>query len=231
MIAASDSWEDNFDNEDDLEDLNQTLVSNGTVRLNGDVHQAWEISSQVGFQAGTLNQVDAEAISGALQLSPANLSFNANQLISDTPDLSIDILAFYSPPALVSDNNQVLHLAWADRKLDDVFYRCSTDTGQNWTVTESLTNDGNAVFQDSPELIIDSTGKVYAVWHDQQADANGDIYLASRSGCGGSWSTPAPITVAATTGPAQHNPALAIDNSDTLYLAWEQTASIICTQP
>ncbi len=220
-IVTGGRWEDSFDDATGLEDLNQTLVDDGAVRLNGDVHQVWEISSQVSFQAGELDHVDAEAVPGALQLAPAELSFDPNQLVSD-----VSLYHYFEPPALAGDGDQVLHLAWAHTEEDDIFYRCSTDAGQSWTAIESLSDGGATALQRAPEMLVASTGQVYAAWHDERLDENGDVYLASRPGCQGSWSAHTPVTVAATTGPAQDDPALAIDHDDNLYLAWEEDDAI-----
>jgi len=220
MVTDS-RWEDSFDDATGLEDLNQTLVEDGTVHLNGEVHQAWEISSQVSFQAGELDQVDAETVPGALQLAPAELSLNPNQLLGN-----VSRYHYFEPPALAGDGNQALHLAWAHTEENDIFFRCSFDAGQSWTAIEPLTDDGTTAIQRAPELVVASTGEVYAAWHDDRLDANGDIYLASRPGCGGSWSVHTPVVVAATTGPVQDHPALAIDDNDNLYLAWEEDGDI-----
>jgi hypothetical protein len=222
-IVTDDRWEDAFDDNTGLEDLNQTLVKDGAVRLNGEVRQVWEITSQVDFQAGQLDHLDAETIPGALQLEP-NVIVNPNQLVSD-----VSHYGFFDPlepPALVSDGDQELHLAWVHSEEDDIFYRCSTDVGQSWTAMESLTGDGTTATQRAPELVVASTGKVYAAWRDDRFDPNGDIFLASRPGCGGSWNAAMPVTVAATIGPSQDDPMLAIDSRDNLYLTWEEDSDI-----
>ncbi len=208
-------WADSFDDATGLEDLNQTLVNNGAVQLNGNAHQVWEINSQIDFQAGTLDQVDAEAVPGALQLAPAALSFNPNQLVSDT---SYNTNFLPPLPALVSDGNQALHLAWVDSVEERILYRCSADAGQSWTSIEPLTFGGSTAPQNNPDLVVDSTGRVYAAWRDEENNPNGNIYLASRPGCGGSWNTP--VTLTTTTGSVQDEPSLAIDDEDGLYLAW-----------
>jgi len=219
-IVTDGRWEDTFGDATGLEDLNQTIVDPGAVRLNGEVRQVWEISSQVSFQAGELDQVDAGATPGALQLAPAVI-VNSNVSVSGT-----SYHHYFEPPALVSDGDQTLHLAWVHSEQGDILYRCSTDVGQSWTVTESLTTDEPVALQRAPELVVASMGEVYAVWRDERLDPNGDIYLASRAGCSGSWSTRMPIAVAAATGPAQDDPALAIDSGNNLYLAWEEDGNI-----
>jgi hypothetical protein len=222
-IVSDGRWEDAFDDDTGLEDLNQTLVNDGAVRLNGQVRQIWEITSQGDFQAGQLDQVDAETIPGALQLEQ-NVIVNPNQLVSD-----VSHYGFFDPlepPALVSDGDQELHMAWVHSEEDDIFYRCSTDVGQSWTAMESLAGDGITATQRAPELIVASTGTVYAAWRDERLDPNGDIFLASRLGCEGSWNAAMPIVVAATIGPSQDDPTLAIDSEDNLYLTWEEDNDI-----
>ena len=220
-IITDGCWEDTFDDATGLEDLNQTLVDNGAVRLNGGVRQAWEISSQVSFQAGELDRVDAEATSGALQLAPAALSFSPNRLVGNVASYH-----YYEPSALAGDGGQMIHLAWAHTEENDIFYRCSTDAGQNWTAIGLLSDGGAPARQRSPDLIVASTGKVYAAWRDERLDENGDIYLASRQGCGGTWSPHTPVPVAAIGGVEQGAPALSVDGMDNLYLTWEEDGDV-----
>jgi hypothetical protein len=216
-VMTSSRWEDSFGDNTGLEDLNQTQVGDGAVQLNGNVHQAWDISSQVAFQAGQLSQVDADALPGALQLAPAALSFSPNRPVG-----SQVYTHYYEPPVLAGDGGQTLHLAWFDPGQQDILYRCSTDAGQNWMAIESLTGDGTTALQDAPDIAVASDEVVYAVWRDERLDAQGDIYMASRRGCGGSWSAAAPVAVAATAGAAQVDPALAIAGDHSLYLTWEE---------
>jgi hypothetical protein len=181
MISAG-RWEDAFDDATGLETMNQISVSDGLLRLSDNIHQVWEISSQVSFQAGNLNQVDAQAQPGALQLALQDLDFSPNQLVSVTPDNSFGFLPYFTPPALVNDGGQTLHLAWADGLQYDIHYRCSLDAGENWEVLDPLTGDGATTVQDSPAMVVGATGGVYVVWYDEQVDSDGDIYLAYRHG-------------------------------------------------
>ena len=225
MISAG-RWEDAFDDATGLETMNQTSVSDGLLRLSDNIHQVWEISSQVSFQAGNLNQVDAQAQPGALQLALQDLDFSPNQLVSVTPDNSFGFLPYFTPPALVNDGGQTLHLAWADGLQYDIHYRCSLDAGENWEVLDPLTGDGATTVQDSPAMVVGATGGVYVVWYDEQVDSDGDIYLAYRAGCNSSWNTPAPVPVAALAGVAEDAPSLAIDDAGKLHLAWTANGNI-----
>jgi hypothetical protein len=223
-VMTSGRWGDSFSDNTGLEDLNQTQVSSDTVQLDSDVHQAWSVSSQVAFQAGQLSQVDADALPGALQLAPAALSFSPNRQVGSPSQVHDPY--YDEPPVLVGDGGQTLHVAWLDLSEDDIFYRCSTDAGQNWTAIESLAGDGTTALQDAPDIAVASNGVVYAVWRDERLDVQGDIYMASRQGCGGSWSAATPVAVAASAGAAQVEPALAIASDDNLYLTWEENSAV-----
>src|SRR5689334_19431514 len=82
-VVSSGRWDDTFDDAAGLEDRTQTRVGAGAVTLDGDVQQAWQISSQVGFQTGNLNQVDSQTQPGALILAQAPLQFAANTQAGD----------------------------------------------------------------------------------------------------------------------------------------------------
>ena len=138
-------WEDSFEDATGLEDLNQTAVDGGRVRLNGNVHQMWEISSQVSFQAGELDQVDADVLPGALQLALEEFSLNPNQLVGN-----VSLYHYYEPPALAGDGDQTLHLAWAHTEEDDIFLAAiSAGVGAVQVVDAGPDTDGDG----SPDAI------------------------------------------------------------------------------
>jgi outer membrane protein assembly factor BamB len=124
------------------------------------------------------------------------------------------------PPALAADSSLNVHLVWqaVNSFYTYVYYRRSADGGGTWSAAQRL--DGSAMLASatSPDVVFSQPNTVFVVWAD-----NTSLYLIRSTDGGLTWPvSPAQILTSTT---SMQNPAITVDISNTLHLAWEETAS------
>ncbi|MCH7920879.1 MAG: DUF11 domain-containing protein [Planctomycetes bacterium] len=98
-----------------------------------------------------------------------------------------------------------------------VSYHFTTETrffGQNAQVN----SDSGTLDQDNPATAVDSLGNTWVVWDQVTAGGDTDIYVGQLAAAGDSFGASNPVFM----GPFnQSHPVIAVDGSDTLYVAWQ----------
>ena len=97
----------------------------------------------------------------------------------------------------------------------EVYMSKSSDSGDNWSDPESLTDSQNEV--DDPFLAIDSDGSLHLVWESIHGDESDILYMNS-SDRGSTWSE---IKKLSNSTAHSEYPSLSIDPEDHLHLIWE----------
>lgn len=94
-------------------------------------------------------------------------------------------------PALAASKttNDVFAL-WQDSRNDDgdIYFAHSPDGGQTWKVSTRVNHDAPGLGQSSPDIALDGSGVLHAVWVDSRAGTE-DIYYSRSADNGATWST------------------------------------------
>lgn len=122
-----------------------------------------------------------------------------------------------SDPAIAVDSSDTIHVVWYDLSpgVAEIFYKKSTDAGGNWSSTQRLTWNSNASFE--PIVAVDSSDTIHLAWYNYIVAQTEIFYKKSTDG-GSSWSASNRLTW--NTGASQ-DPAIALDSSDNIHLAWQ----------
>jgi hypothetical protein len=120
-------------------------------------------------------------------------------------------------PVIGADSTGNLHVAWFDDTPGntEIYHKRSTDGGVTWGANKRLTY--NSVGSHSPDIAVDSSGRVHLVWVDF-TPGNPDIYYKKSVDGGATWTASARLTQ--TTGFSEV-PALGVDTSGNLHLVWQ----------
>ncbi len=138
----------------------------------------------------------------------------------------------------VSSNNHLL-VIWADERNDldncyrhgvcssahdefDIYATYSTDGGLTWSADNIRVNDDSTYAQiRHPGVAFTPAGAIVAVWSDSRdGDTTADIYLATSTDDGASWSSSRRIDHADFACAASH-PAVVVSNSGQVYAIWQ----------
>lgn len=124
-------------------------------------------------------------------------------------------------PSLAVDANGTLYVAWDESFNNDydIYVTTSTDGGQSWSANIKVNDDSGTSRQQYSSLAVDASGIVYVAWQDQR-NGNYDVYFATSTDSGTTWSTNVKVNDDSGTS-AQYKPSLAVDASGTVYVAWE----------
>ena len=117
-------------------------------------------------------------------------------------------------PQIAIDSSNRLYLTWQSnsRGVWDVLFGTSLD-GINWTITRAVDSDYD---QTQPVMACNTDATVYIAFEDNR-NGNQDIYLASSSNLFVSNT----VTAITSNSTSQTSPALAIDTSLVVYVAWQ----------
>ena len=82
-------------------------------------------------------------------------------------------------PAISIDTTGNIHLIWAEGSVNsEIYHNTSTDGGTTWEGAKQITwNSGSS---SSPEIAIDSSGRIHVVWHDS-SPGNFEIYYKKKN--------------------------------------------------
>lgn len=114
-----------------------------------------------------------------------------------------------------------LYIVWEDNTSGnyELYFKSSSDAGVNWSPPKRLTY--NTQNSKRPVIINDSTGNLHLVWH-QPDILNGEIYYKKSTNSGSTWTSPTRLTWNAG---SSWLPAIAVSQSGTLHVVWEDDAS------
>jgi hypothetical protein len=130
------------------------------------------------------------------------------------------------PSIALGPDNQI-YIVWVDCRNDptcetntDIFFARSTDGGLSFDPAVLVSDDGT-FFANAPKIAADSSGNIYAVWHDNRTGDSWDVYLSKSENGGGSF-LPSVRVNGYASGVYQYEPDLAIDSSGTIYISWNR---------
>ena len=138
---------------------------------------------------------------GVTWLKPRRMTFNSADMDS--------------PASACVDSSNRIHLIYSDRTYgyDQVFYRTSTNGGQDWTSIHRVTYTFDA-FQ--PKIALDSSGIVHLVWMESNKDDEIEIYYKKRLS-NGTWTGQRRLTWHLQ---GSFYPSITIDSADTVHVVW-----------
>lgn len=132
-------------------------------------------------------------------------------------------------PTIAVNGNHNLVGIWQDfRNRDYDIYSMARPSGGDWTSSSKVNDDLDSGWQSRPDIAVDSTGVVYAVWEDARGGSTGDrsdIYAARRPAAA-PWDTFARVNTDAL-GPSneQRHPAVALDTNRGAFAVWQDGSS------
>jgi hypothetical protein len=120
-------------------------------------------------------------------------------------------------PAVAAETAGRVHLVWEENNAGnlEIYYKKSPDGGATWTANKRLTSTSGA--SSSPEIAVDSSSNLHVVWYDGTA-GNSEVYYTQSTDKGMTWTVAKRLTW--TSGGSEF-PAIAVDSSDNLHLAWQ----------
>jgi len=119
-------------------------------------------------------------------------------------------------PAIAMDSSGTIHVIWEDSTPGnlEIYYKRSADGGSTWSPLQRITwTSGSSSW---PAIAIDSNDTIHVVWYDDSL-VNLDIYYKKCTDGGTTWGTSQRMTW---TPGESHNPALAIDSTNTIHVVW-----------
>jgi hypothetical protein len=127
-----------------------------TVDSNHRIHVLWE--KQIPGNSEILYKKSLDG--GATWMSTQRLTWNSGDSGS---------------PNILTDSSDTLHMFWDDESSGDadIYYKKSTNAGSSWTTKRLTWNADSSLW---PAATIDSSNKLYLVWHDL-APGNWEIYF------------------------------------------------------
>jgi hypothetical protein len=130
-------------------------------------------------------------------------------------------------PTMTLDSSGTIYVAWGEGSgsFNDIFFSKSVDGGANWSdpyIRVSI--DVSTADRANPTIGVDSNGDIFIAWQDNR-NGNYDIYFARSLDGGDNWSNPN-IRVDYSTSGLQYTPSIAVSDSGTIYLTWQDSRNI-----
>ena len=160
--------------------------------------------------------VPAMLILLAALATPQTLASNKSAQIYD--------IATGTSPAIASDGQGHLHVAFEGKELDksvvDIFYAESSDDGKTWTSPKDVSGTpGNS---SHPDIAVERDGGIDVVWADTTSgETSPDIYFSRSADGGKTWTQAADIS---NTPGASTEPAVAISPDNSIHVIWSDTS-------
>lgn len=123
-------------------------------------------------------------------------------------------------PVIAVDSNDHLHVLWCEYTPGnpEIFYKRSTDGGENWTGVKRLTWNLTGSYE--PAIAVDSNDALHVVWFDGST-GNFDVYHKKSSDGGSSWTGAKRLTW--NLGESR-SPSIAVDSADDLHVTWHDSS-------
>ncbi len=149
-------------------------------------------------------------------------SFSANVRVNDvTTNAQMD-----SDLAIDSQGSvPLVHVVWTDNRNaittgPDIYYANSTDGGLSFNPSQRINNDATGAEQAHPSIALGPDRSAYVVWDDPRTGGRGrDIYFTKSTDLGNTW-VPNILINDDTGNIAQTDPAIAVDETGAIFLAW-----------
>jgi hypothetical protein len=125
------------------------------------------------------------------------------------------------PKIAVSGNNT--HVVWGDKRdgVWEVYYRRSTNNGENWGIELRLSANVESFWLSKPAIAV-SGNNIHVVWDDDR-DLDDEIFYKRSSDNGESWSSEIMITT--NDGLKSEFPAIAV-NGDVIHIVWNDKRDV-----
>ncbi|UCE37652.1 MAG: fibronectin type III domain-containing protein [Thermoplasmata archaeon] len=142
------------------------------------------------------------------------------------PDIKINndsVNSVQSNPAIATYSSETIYVVWEDYRNSnsDIYFANSTNGGANWSDPNiKINTDILGVSQRYPDIAVDSSGTIYAVWEDVR-NGDWDIYFAKSSNQGVNWTHPNVRVGNDTTNSSQRFPSIIVDPIGNVYVAWQ----------
>jgi len=119
-------------------------------------------------------------------------------------------------PAIAVELSGKLHAVWQDDSTGnyEINYKKSPDGGATWTINKRLTWTSGA--SQNPDIAVDASGHIHAVWYDDIA-GNQEIFYAKSIDNGATWTSGKRLSWNAGGSEA---PGIEVDGSDNLHVIW-----------
>jgi len=121
---------------------------------------------------------------------------------------------FHSEYPVVSVNGDNIHVVWYDHRDEnwEIYYKRSTDNGENWSSDVRLTN--NSSYSYWPTIAVNGDN-IHVVWHDDR-NGNYEIYYKTSTDNGENWSSDVRLTNDDST---SEHPTMAV-NENNIHVVW-----------
>jgi hypothetical protein len=132
-------------------------------------------------------------------------------------NISHTILAESSNSDIAVDNSGNICVVWQDYAMGnwEIYYSTSSDGGATWSTPVNISK--NARVSAQPAIAMDNSGNLHVVWQDN-SPTHWEIYYATSTDGGATWSTPVIITG---DDYISEYPDIAIDSSSNLHVVWQ----------
>lgn len=121
---------------------------------------------------------------------------------------------------LIDTDGTELYIVWQEGEPNGLNNIVIYYTDPNWVGPLNITDPNNTTDQANPAMAIDSAGKIYVTW----LEDNDTIKVSTSTDPNASWD--APINVDTGTYPADTQPSIAIDENDVAYIVWENNGIV-----
>src|SRR2546427_5102615 len=133
--------------------------------------------------------------------------------------------AIQTEPSIFVGHNSYIYIAWTDMRNgnQDIFFSRSFDGGLSFSANVRV-NDVTGNFQNSPDVAVDSTGLIHAIWTDGRniPGTGPDIYYANSTDTGLSFNPSQRVNNDAVAA-EQGEPAIAVASDRSVYAVWTDT--------
>lgn len=124
--------------------------------------------------------------------------------------------------SVAADTLDRVHAVWLENVAGgwQIMYRRSTNMGQSWESTQTLTTGSS--FKGLPSISSDRANTIYVVWYDDR-DGQDEVYYVRSANGGQSWSSEIRLTHAGVF--YRGGPNITCDLSGNVYVVWTDTVS------
>jgi hypothetical protein len=124
------------------------------------------------------------------------------------------------PSIAVNPSSGAIYVAFTDERGGNrnISFVSSMDGGDNWSPVVQINDDIGATTQSTPDIFVDSSGTIHAVWEDSR-DGNPDIYYSNSQNDGVTW---LPNKIVSSAVNSQLKPSITVaSGGNNIYVAWQ----------
>jgi hypothetical protein len=220
------AWEDSRNINDDIYFTNSTnggLSFSPNLRINDDVGTSAQWKPCItSYSEANVFAVWEDNRNGEWEIYFSNSSDGGDTF---SPDIMVNDNirnAWRLTSSIAVDNEGNIFVLWSDDRGDDwdIYFANSTDFGQTFSPDKRINDDSSGELHWDPRIAVDSKGDIYCVWEDNRDGIGPDIYFSKSTDGGNTFSPNIKINDNIDSS-AQMQPSIAIDDSDNIYVVWE----------